>query len=221
MTQSHWSPAPGGLPSSGDDTGQGTLFGPLTDVKSADTGRVRLQTQYSITGSTAAGRGNYTFGVDGASSADISVSLSEWADTQSADLESFPTDGTYGSAGETNSTSPSTGSITPSLNNNVLYAGLAYTGADTTITEEGGWTSIHNHGGGSSDMPIATMYKDQATAASESAEWTLGAARGWICHIIALLPATTAGLTRIRRDLFPRPKLRTPGWGQRGGRFGS
>jgi hypothetical protein len=84
----------------------------------------------------------------------------------------------------TSTTDPTSGSISPS--GTCLYLGLVNCSSNTTITEDDGWTLLHEDESFTAAM-ISSIY--QITSGSQAAGWTFGTSRSYTAGVVAYVEA--------------------------------
>jgi len=120
---------------------------------------------FSTVVATSSGTFTITFNPTG-SSAEICLNVSEWSGNASSPVDQNNTN-------QSNGTSATTGSITPTEDNELLIAVMSHSSTDRTLTESNG-TLLYENEGGTLNQPIAVAYKIQSTATSEGGAWTIG-----------------------------------------------
>lgn len=138
------------------------------------------------------GANTVTFDIGGTSVGDLTCVIAEFS--------GVATSSPFGSANTNTATDTavSGGAVTPAANGALLWGGMTFDGATTTITE--GFTIVQEDENGSGNMPIGCEYKEQAVAASEAATWTLGASRQYLAHTACFAAAGGAAATPVRRN---------------------
>lgn len=96
-------------------------------------------------------------------------------------------------SGTGTSTAPSSGDETPTEDNELLVAAMSHSGSDRTLTEEAGWSLVYENEGGTANIPISVVYKIQAGAAAEDADWTIGTGSVSWGAVIATYKAAAGG----------------------------
>lgn len=142
----------------------------------------------------SAGANTVTFDIGGATAGALTVVIAEFSGIATA--SAFGTANT----GAATNTAVSGGAVTPGANGALLWGAMTFDGATTTITE--GFTGglVQEDENGDSNNPIGVEWKEQATAASEAATWTLGASRQYIAHTATFVAAAGGGgATPMRR----------------------
>jgi hypothetical protein len=134
---------------------------------------------------TSAGTFTVTVNPDG-TSADITFIIAEFSGNASS-----PADQATNSPTNAQSTSATSGNITPSEANCLWVGVLTHCGTNRTITETNG-TRIDEDEGGTSNMPISMTYKVQTAAATEAATWTIGTGSVYYGAVVASFKAAAA-----------------------------
>jgi len=136
---------------------------------------------------TIGGANTVTFDMDGAGTGELSVTISEFSGVKtSASLDTS-------NLATGNSTAVSTGNVTPSVAECLLYAGAHCSLNNTTFTEEAGWTLLEEQQS-ADQIGVATQWK-LGTTSAEDADWTLSQATAWAAHVAAFLPADLVPMT--------------------------
>lgn len=222
-SHAHWTGVVGGTASAmplsslkGNVALDTTLLSEQAAGVSPHNGRSRLFTAGNATVTSGSFADTITFGLAVSVTWDFWGCVSEWSG-----LGTSPAIQDTAQAGPTTGTAVSAGDVDPGgVDGCLLYTTMTWNGATTTLgANDTGWNDLAENLEGDTSAPLVAWYKVQTTATVEDADMTLGASLSWVAGTVALGPPPAA-LTRMNRDKFPRPKLRTPGWGQRGGRVG-
>lgn len=100
------------------------------------------------------------------------------------------------------STSAPTPAVSSTTANALVFAAMTYTGSTTTISAAAtGYTQRTEGETGSSYMPGHDADKDGGAAGSQTATWTLGAARESLCILAIFTPSGGGGGGTARRYL--------------------
>lgn len=189
VTHAHWG-ASGIAISTPTDT-LGHTYLPVAAEQSAGGGLVRLRSFYVA--NCSGGANTVTFDAAGTDTVELAVVISEFSGVAT----SSPLDTT--NVGTGTGTAVSSGNVTPSVDNCLLYGGMSDDSNNVGITEEAGWTLIHEEIPAGS-IPVATAFKVQTTATAEDADWTLASSKEWIAHVGVFKPeVAAAGHPAVKR----------------------
>lgn len=111
-------------------------------------------------------------------SADITLVIAEFSGAATASALDQSNDN------GADSTSPSSGSVTTSLNDELYVGVLTHGNTNRTLTEGGGWSLIQENEGGTSNIPISVIFKT-AAAGTYDATWTIGTGSSTYAAVIA------------------------------------
>lgn len=186
VTHAHWTVAGAAISTPTDTLGHTYLPVAAEQQEAAGSTRVRSFYVANITG----GANTVTFDVAGTATAELAVVISEW----SGAATSSPLDTT--NTGTGTGTAASSGNVTPSVGNCLLYGGLAFSANNVQATEEAGWTLLKEEIPAGS-IPVATEYKLQTSATAEDADWTLASSSEWLAHIGVFKPAVAELMPQI------------------------
>lgn len=173
------------VPNGGVTDSQGNTYTRQTNADGITDAGGSLSVHTALAGSTGA----CTVTVNATGSSDYhSISIHEFSGISSATPEAV---NSQRNAAATSAPSPS---ISSSSANALIFGAMSYTGAVTTIsTAATGYTQRTEGEDGASYMPFNTGDKDGGAAGSQTATWTLGAARESLCAILALTPTGGGG----------------------------
>lgn len=136
------------------------------------------------------GANTVTFDIASTTTGDITCVIAEFSGVATTTpLETTNT-------GTATDTAVSGGSVTPAANGALLWGGMTFDGATTTITEA--MTIVQENEAGSTSMPVGCEWKEQAVAAAEAATWTLGASRQYLAHTACFTAAAGGAATPVR-----------------------
>ena len=138
--------------------------------------------------SAVGGADTITADISGTGNGEITLIQAEWSGLD----PSSPLSVTPVLAGPTNTTTPSTGNITPAHNGCLLIGVLNAGGTPTTITPAAGWTTVQEYEGSNNSVTLSMIYKIQSTATPEAASWTISPGQACLSHIMALKPMVAA-----------------------------
>jgi hypothetical protein len=135
------------------------------------------------------------------SSSEFCFVITEWTGVDTSNR--FTTNAIQGiSTG--GSTTPATGTIDPSVDPGVLFASCTHSNGNTSFTQDGAWTLLHEREDGSTAPVINTAYRT-LTSGTTTASWTLGASAPWACYGIGMRESAGAAATSI----LPKSRNRT------------
>lgn len=195
VTQSQWRSTASTITTPTDTLGH--AYTGMAAEQSANNTRLRSFYVANISG----GANTVTFDISDTATGEMAVTVAEFSGALTASPLEAAT-----SAGPTLSTTPSSGDVTPSVNNCLLYGAMTNDSNNVTVTEEAGWTLLEKQVPVSS-IPVATEWKLQGTAAAEDADWTLASEQLWIAHVAAFKPAVVAAVKAKVDQMFLHSKL--------------
>jgi hypothetical protein len=139
--------------------------------------------------STTAGSDTVTADISGTATGEITMINSEWSGVDTA----TPISGTPVLAGPTVTTTPATGTITPSDHGCLLIAVLTAGGNSITIdisptSLADGWQQLQEYEGCNASKTLSVIYKIQEVASPASASWVISSDQICLSHIIAFKP---------------------------------